>query len=569
MANTKNPWEMSDEELSTIGGGKNPWEMSPEEIEGSVSQSPWYNVSPEGVGKAFVQSIPMAASMAGGAVGLLGGPGTAIGGAALGAMGGKALQNVIESGYGEGPQSAEELYKGILHEGVTGAGAEVGGQAITGMLDRTLGLLPESWSPVSKVRSEEIKAAGNRLGFEPSPGMVLENPQVQQLESSLSQSPTLYGSKYTKKYITPARESIASKTEEALAEGKGLLPSEYGAQAKGKITEFVENQAELPSLMFQEIKSQTQNMGVSDLMKNRLQSNIMNIEGARIGPSRGAAEKWANEVSNLKTVDDIKLLRTQAQRAASAINADPNEKFIASQVIEKLIKAERSQVLRNALASSASEPEGRAAAKEIIDYYKDARLLWAELYKDIAPIRAAGVGKRAKTYVEVLRQLDEIPDEKIADKLFTSQNRSNLAVLKDRIPEAFETLRLAKIDALREKSMTNGQINLAKLLSNVKGLEQPTREMIFGEQSAQILRDLETVKNAMPKMVGPSGTPQGIEVMNYASPFHWGNELSRLIQSKLIERVNSGGVITKPTVNLMKPAIRAGSQGLLYKGRGE
>ncbi len=562
---------LSDDEMAALeksGAAKMPDVLSDSEMDQAQKQEsrPWYDVSLKTAGKELVKGLPTAGAVGGG---LLGGGLMSIPLAAGGAMAGKALQNVIESGYDEGPQSREELYKGLLQEGIAGAGSEVGGKAIQNVITKPLGMIAEYTKPVPKENAAEIGAAAGRLGFKPSPGMLLQNPQVQQLESSLYQSPSLVGSGYRKEFIEPGVEAISKNVESTLGGAKGMLPSEHGAIAKDVISKTIKGRAELPAMMFDDLKNSTRAMDVPEKTVQRIQSNISNIEGAKVGPARTAAQKWANEIQNVKSVDDLKILRTQAQRVASSPMIDPNEKYVAGEVAAKLTRAEQSQILRNALASAATKKEGELVGKEIINDFKTARGLWASLYKDLEPVKSAGVGKTAKTYSQVLTKLEEIPDEKIAEKLFTTQNRANLEQLKSRLPEAYESLRSAKLDAIRTSSLKDDELNLAKLLNSVKGIEEPTRKMIFGENSAQVIRDLETVKNAIPKMVGPSGTPHGIEVSKLLSLEGLGAELTRLKQVGLIKAIQRGGLITQPTVERISPLVKTGAQGLIYQGRGE
>lgn len=103
---------------------------------------PWYDVTTEGLKKGFVEKLPVAGAMAGGAVGMLGGPATALGGTILGAGLGKSAEQIANRYlYDEFP-SRSELYTAPINEM---AGAAIGE-----------GVVPAA--------GEAIKYAGKKVG---------------------------------------------------------------------------------------------------------------------------------------------------------------------------------------------------------------------------------------------------------------------------------------------------------------------------------------------------------------------------------------------------------------------
>lgn len=113
------PWEKEETSAKSFKVGEAPWEQ--EESEGFTAK---------GLLKGTLESLPMAGSLFGGAVGTAAGPIGTIGGAALGAGAGKALENIGEKYLLGEEKTRPEIYIGPAVETLKGAAAEMGGQLI-------------------------------------------------------------------------------------------------------------------------------------------------------------------------------------------------------------------------------------------------------------------------------------------------------------------------------------------------------------------------------------------------------------------------------------------------------
>lgn len=132
------PWEKYATKESPAEG---PWSKYAESVGAQEEPSA---ISMKGLARGTLQALPLAGSIAGGALGLIGGPLTAVGGAGLGAAGGKALQTIGESLMGD-EKTREEVYLDPVKEGLIGASGEAGGQAL------------------AKIGSSAVKAGGKAL----------------------------------------------------------------------------------------------------------------------------------------------------------------------------------------------------------------------------------------------------------------------------------------------------------------------------------------------------------------------------------------------------------------------
>jgi len=130
---------------------------------------PWYDISAEGLGKSALEALPVAGSLAGGALGSLVAPvaGT-IGGAGLGAAAGKALEQAGKKAFfDEGPETRAQQYTELAQEGLAGAAGEAGGQVVSKGLEKGLTYAAAKWLPktghaLTGVSEQEIKTYAQR-----------------------------------------------------------------------------------------------------------------------------------------------------------------------------------------------------------------------------------------------------------------------------------------------------------------------------------------------------------------------------------------------------------------------
>lgn len=112
----------------------------------------------------------MAGGTLGAALGIPLGPAGVIGGAALGAAGGKATSNVIEGFQGRGPQTMKEAFKQPIESGIEDAtysmGLPVAGQMVRTGAGKALGVI--------KPQVEELVKKATSLGVELSPAQAAE-----------------------------------------------------------------------------------------------------------------------------------------------------------------------------------------------------------------------------------------------------------------------------------------------------------------------------------------------------------------------------------------------------------
>jgi hypothetical protein len=219
-------------------------------------------------------------------------------------------------------------------------------------------------------------------------------------------------------------------------------------------------------------------------------------------------------------------------------NLSPTMKNTVGEAYSRLAQMEKNTITRSTidymkqtrgkgLGQMTAQLEGHQIADDILKDLKSANKEYAQMSKEIKDFsRTVGVGN-VRNYADFVSKLQDIPDEKIVDKLFTPGNNKALKDFQKLYPSAFDKLKQSYMMGVYEKSLTKGEVSIPKLLNNVKKLSPEARGIILGSDATQKLKDIETMYNAFPQRIGPSGTPQGIEYaeLNLLSPKYWWNEV--------------------------------------------
>lgn len=141
--------EFTLEELEAL----EPKEYSLDEIESLGG-----NQKPNGLGKAFAESLPAAGAMFGGALGLASPiPGGAYTGAGIGAATGKALENVAEKYLFNEPKEVSDIYVSPITEGISGATGEMAGPIVGKALSGVGTALKKTVSSMSSIPEKAIE----------------------------------------------------------------------------------------------------------------------------------------------------------------------------------------------------------------------------------------------------------------------------------------------------------------------------------------------------------------------------------------------------------------------------
>lgn len=503
----------------------------------------------ERVGRGILKSLPAAGALAGGVVGSGIGPAGTFWGGALGAAGGRAVENFGENLLGD-TKTVDDLYgapvRDAAYESVAQGAGTVIGKGLSkagGMIDDyivqpTKGLISRLGAP-EKEGAEALKAAAERIGAEPTRGMLTGDRFVQNVESGLAQSATEPGQQMSKK-LTGVNDALKEAGSDVVQSGQTLeTPIQMAGRTKGLMNKTVEDRVAPAVEVYKKISDETPHIKVIDESTKRISRNIDNLPYAKIkgSPEQGFASQISNNLREVKSLDELRNLRSYVGKQFNNPMSPGTMRDTAGEIYHRLGKLEQNSITRSAIENSATEKKGADVAKAMINEIKGANKIYSETSKDLQEIAIqTGMGK-VRNYQEFLRKLENIPDERLMDKMFNVNNVKNLKKMQTAFPEAFDVLKTAKVQDLYMQSLSKGEISIPKLVNNARRMSPESKQLIFGPGATQKLNDIETVYNSTYQKVGPSGTPEGLEFtkFNPFSPKSWYNQLSAKAREWILE----------------------------------
>lgn len=489
----------------------------------------------EGLIRGALKALPAAGALVGGVVGSGIGPAGTYGGGALGAAGGRALQNIGEGLLGD-EQSRQDIYMGPVQDAaVESAGMGVGG-LLSGVGKAGAKYLKEPMynflgriGAAEKAGAPALKESATRLGVTPTRGMLTGDRIVQNIESGLAQTATGPGQKLQSQ-IEDITKGLKTAGEEVLEPGKiSATPIQLAQQAKGEIGATVSKRLEPAKEIYKKIESEVPFIDIGEKSVKRIANNLRNLPYAKIkgSPESGLAEQIASNLESVKSLDELRNLRSYLGKAFNDPNMSPTMRQTAGDMYGRLSKLEQNSITRSAIASSNAK-SGPALAKEMIGEIKGANKIYSEVsteLKDFA--KNTGLGK-VNNYQDFLNKMTMVTDEKFLDKVFNTNNVKNLTGLQKSFPEAFETMKQSRMQDIYVKSLTKGELSVPKLLTNIKNMSPEAQKLLLGEKPAQKIKDIETVYNSVYQKVGPSGTPEGLEYTAFGvlNPKSWFRQMT-------------------------------------------
>lgn len=568
MADDLEPWEQEADPWESEE--KDPWEQEPEEPSTLKKVAEW---------------LPTVGGIGGGiGGGLLGGPvGGAVGGMG-GAAGGKVLENYIEEKYLNEPKTLKEKLVEPAVEGGIGLLSEVGGQALfkgVPKLYRMMKPLPpkvathapvpntfphRGFKPVPKPNAEAITESTRRMGAEPTSGMLSANTNVQNLESILSQKPTIYGDKMRSEV-----QSVLGgleRTSGNAVEHSMTSPLQTGDQVKGLLKERVRGAAKPLSQSFEDIRGNTKNIVPAEDSLKRASGRLAkqpigSVEGL---PAHKIISDYSGMIRNAKSLDELKMIRTNVneQMTNAFDNGLAQQGLALEKVKNSITRLERREIIKAAMASMPTKAQGQNAAKSLIDQIKATNKGWAALMRELEKVSDATGVRSPKNPEHFIRIIEDLDSEKLARKMFNTKNYKGLTDVKKFAPQEFEILKNQKLSDMAAKIMSDGKPDPRKLIKVMEAEGPEARRILFGDKSETLLKDLKNVVYSMPKKVGGSDTPRGNmwskfeeNVWNIANPAIYGSELSSAYSYMLTK----GGAIPR-----LRDAVGTGVRGLLPTG---
>lgn len=537
-------------------------------------QSRFQVIDPEGfdvwdvtdVANDAVEAIAGAFATGAKALGALGAPVT--GGASLlagSALGGAATAGVegLRQGIGIATGLREDIDPGQIAQ-AGAAGAIVPGAAkLLGSAFKATGRGAASLARVGrKAESEAIEKAAKEIGAEATPGQVLDSALIQRLESAQAQSSGKLGGIGLRQQIQKNIKATQEAADDIVKEASGRTSFEVGQQAESRLTEELAERLKPAEAIYQKYEGIFSRKAYKPQLESvKTSLNEMKKDFRLNDDALKLIDKFEQKLPELKNLEDVKQFRTLVRDSFNPL--DKANARITTKLGNDLTQV-RSDTLKE-LAKTRGDDFFDVAKKEI----EQADRIYKGSIDDIkAAILRPGQKVKFSPKKQVKDFLEKTPEIDRINKILKTNDPKKIAAVKRAFPLTFDALRRGKIQEIATRAETSGAVNPRKLANIIGKLPPETSRLIFGSGASEKAKALKTFLDSVPPMVGPSGTPSGIEIFRMFNLLSQSASVGRDVFRKSLERLGTGrDILTRTGTALQAPAARglgiAGARGLM------
>lgn len=377
-----------------------------------------------------------------------------------------------------------------------------------------------------KPNVKEIDAAAEELGVPAFPGQRSADEYVQNRWGMVKQS--------SSPLAVPEAQRVASAAEKVSTQVEAVVGGQEGQLSKADFGEKLRNG------MFQKIEVETAEIGkrfdssegikriieVPENSVNRIANNVLKLD--RFVSSKGQvfessveyqfAKQMAEEIRKIGSLRDIDRVR-ETVRANSL--GEKKLRYIAGVIHEKLSQLE-DRVEQKFIAEKLKTGVAREKVAAELAEHRAAKRAYAVKMRQLSELAEIAGNNRIYGPKDMLKFIDEIQAEKLGDKVQrmvwdkASGNAAGLKFLKEEFPAQFEALKNQIKAEIRSNSIKNKVLDVKAALHEIERLSPEARQLFFSPQELKTLKAADVWHEAFPPKWGPSGTPQGIQYMDFA-----------------------------------------------------
>jgi hypothetical protein len=348
-----------------------------------------------------------------------------------------------------------------------------------------------------------IREAGQRIGAPVLEGMTSASKLVQQAEDSLINGvPTLSGMRRRGLY-EQGYKAAAGTVDNALGDGSKYTKAELGNIFKSSLKSQISEENAPITAIYGRLKEMSDAVPVGKDLFSGLESQLKNIPEIRVSPNSPSgqmAKRLLNDLENVKTVDDLKVLKSSLWDNLPP-TAPAGEKRMASVLSDMLGNLEEKSIINAAKGSlnpvefGTWQAEKEAASRAYKPFINKVKTLSEQLGKG----RVYGVK-------DALNFLDDLTPEEVTQKLFAKNNSEFLKFFAKEFPEQHALMQEYQKGVLREMASGAGDLSPKVLFNKLNKMEPEILKSVFTADELAKLKDAETYLRAFPKNFNPSGT---------------------------------------------------------------
>src|SRR6185312_9826300 len=404
--------------------------------------------------------------------------------------------------------------KGSIAEGLAGDAASANQEAKTAeAVAQEAGL---------KENAPEILKAAQAIGAPTTEASFSSDPYVQKLTDSLVNGAPTYAGEAKKAVYDAGFQAVKDATESTLPDAE-LSKAQLGSTLQGSLSAKIADQAKPFDELYSAIKDVAQTIPLKESSAPAIARNIEEfVSDPSIGkhsPAAKRASQIADEIGDLKTVDDLRGYQSGLNSRISGASSSPAEKRIIGIVRDKLDQWEQ-RTIKNYASDFASKvdmtnPEEASIwgpkveqLQSLVKNIDAADAQYTPFRKNLTELSEwLGKGKvgGAKDAIDFIT--NRLEPEDVANRLGQKKYAGMYSFLEKNFPEEAAVIKEYQKSALREAAMKEGEFSPRKFFTAFNKMEPEIQKAIFAPDELQKLQHAETFLNhGLPKNFNPSGT---------------------------------------------------------------
>ncbi len=443
---------------------------------------------------------------------LVGGMSAARGGLALGAingLGNSDADNVADMALDTGKSAALGGTIGSAIDGVSSLAGK-GSDYLKKLASEKLGQNVE-FTPAANAQA--VEDAAKKLGLDNIPKALLtDNPTYQKMESGLAQSGSIpaksvrdqYGSFF--KGIDDASSKIADlKTPESeFSIGQGIQKN-----LADKINEMRAPVSEMYNDLTPQLKKIPVDQGVVTKAFGALKRDPL----FQTADGKAMLEEYKAIAMEQPELLSLKEWRSTLGDSVSSMSSPLEAKRI--EALQKTVTSIRDNSIEAMKVDLPKHMHGEV--DNFINQMALADSAHASNINDINSIKGLIGNKDFKSPTNFLNKLGDLKESDLAERA-GGLDITSLRNMQEKFPEIFEKAKTAKINDMIQRSSPGGNFRENTFLKHYDGMDNELKDLIFHPEMQSHIENLKTVRQAIPDKLGPSGTPEGLMMMDMLSP---------------------------------------------------
>lgn len=472
-----------------------------------ADESAWTPVDPSGFdlwdfGDVIVDAAEAAAGgIATGAkvMGAIGAPatggssilaGSLVGGAATAGV--EWLKQLAGIGLGIREETNEEIGKKFLEGAVIPAGLSVIGKGLQ-KTGKAIGWgLGKAGIAKLKPNAQQIQEAAKVVGTKPTPGQLFATPSIVKREAFMAQESSRLAGMPLRATIKANKEAMEETAESLIADVSTRTSFEAGELAEKQILDSISEKLAPAEAIYQQF---------DELFKDTMAytGNIRSTWDDLIveGIGKDTLAKFKN-IDDLVSLQDVKKFREVIGRRGLFAHPDPDVRYAAKKLYAAATEDRADTLLKQA---------GKMG-EDALEQIKQAD----SIYKKTAGEVEAVFGKASRGVKGTVKNFfEKTPEIQRISKIIKTNDPKKIQAAKEAFPEAFETLKDAKLNEIFRRGITNGRVNTKRLTKAILDLPEETARLLFNESALEKVKALQLLAQEAPEMFNPSKSGEFIE----------------------------------------------------------